>query len=82
MLQDIQKKQLEMEKQIKQLTDNAKGDTAATEGFDRKLMKERLKKSLDKQTSKVDKAIERSGCLDYVFGIRKHDQRMGKQGSR
>ena len=83
MLEDIQRKQGEMEIQLQQLIVSKRQDQLAMEGLDRKLLKERLKKSLKKQEKKSGiMEIEYYGCLDYVFGICAEDQRMGKTGSR
>ena len=51
------------------------------EGDDRTRLKERLKKAISNGTS-GSSGDDNTSCLEYVFGIRTANHRMGKEGSR
>jgi hypothetical protein len=59
--------------------------SAGDDNEDRKRLKMRLKEALKMQHADPDDRVirsEREGFLEYFFGIREPNSRIGKQGSR
>jgi hypothetical protein len=59
-------------------------DNSADDSEDRKRLMEKLKSAFDndRRRRSVEEGTDRDKWLDYIFGICKPDQRIGKRGSR